>query len=125
MTKKILSEINENDLDGLIYAAVDRALQARLSKTATPTDRTFTIKELAVFLKCSKVSVHAYKKLGLPYYRIGRTVIFKESEVLHFMKKKQKSIATTTEYRQDKILTGKRIAYNHVLEKKHTELSRE
>ena len=46
----------------------------------------YTIKELAVFLHCSKVSVHNYKKLGLPFYRLGRKILFKKQEVLNFMK---------------------------------------
>ena len=46
----------------------------------------FNIIELARFLKCSKVSVHQYKKKGLPFYRIGRKILFKKTEVLNFMK---------------------------------------
>lgn len=46
----------------------------------------FSIKELANFLHCSKVSIHNYKKLGLPFYRIGRKILFKKQEVLNFMK---------------------------------------
>lgn len=46
----------------------------------------FSIKELANFLHCSKVSVHNYKKMGLPFYRIGRKILFKKEEVLNFMK---------------------------------------
>src|ERR1700740_540911 len=46
----------------------------------------FNIIELALFLKCSKVSVHQYKKRGLPFYRIGRKILFKKTEVLNFMK---------------------------------------
>jgi hypothetical protein len=47
---------------------------------------TFNILELAKFLRCSKVSIHNYKKLGMPFYRIGRKVLFKKNEVLNFMK---------------------------------------
>ncbi len=46
----------------------------------------FNIKELAQFLKCSKVSIHQYKKKGLPFYRIGRKILFKKTEVLNFMR---------------------------------------
>jgi excisionase family DNA binding protein len=46
----------------------------------------YSIKELATFLHCSKVSIHNYKKLGLPFYRIGRKILFKKQEVLNFMK---------------------------------------
>ena len=47
---------------------------------------TFSILELAKFLRCSKVSIHNYKKLGMPFYRIGRKILFKKNEVLNFMK---------------------------------------
>lgn len=45
----------------------------------------FTIRQCAEFLHCSVVSIHNYKKQGMPYYRIGRKVLFKKSEVLEFM----------------------------------------
>ena len=55
----------------------------------------FNILELSKFLHCSKVSIHNYKKLGLPFYRIGRKLLFKKTEVLNFMKSlKHKRILT-------------------------------
>lgn len=56
------------------------------TKSADSLDHHFTITQLQVFLSCSKVTIHAYKKKGLPYYRIGRKVLFKKSEVLEFMR---------------------------------------
>lgn len=44
------------------------------------------ISELAKFLNCTKTSIHNYKKLGMPFYKIGRKILFKKSEVLEFMK---------------------------------------
>jgi excisionase family DNA binding protein len=49
-------------------------------------DECFDISGLAEFLHCSKVSIHNYKKKGMPFYRIGRKLLFKKSEVLKFMK---------------------------------------
>jgi excisionase family DNA binding protein len=55
----------------------------------------FSIKELANFLRCSKVSIHNYKKQGMPFYRIGRKILFKKLEVLNFMKSlKSKRVIT-------------------------------
>ena len=51
-----------------------------------PSEEVFNIMELAKFLRCSKVSIHNYKKLGMPFYRIGRKLLFKKAEVLNFMK---------------------------------------
>lgn len=42
----------------------------------------FTIGELADYLKCTKATIHAYKKRGVfPYYQTGRTVYFIKSEI--------------------------------------------
>ncbi len=50
----------------------------------------FTIEQLRKFLNCSKVTLHNYKKKGMPYYRIGRKLLFKKSEVLDFMRRNVK-----------------------------------
>lgn len=44
------------------------------------------ISQLTEFLHCSKASIHNYKKLGMPFYRIGRKILFRKNEVLNFMK---------------------------------------
>lgn len=46
----------------------------------------FTISQLCDFLSCSKQSIHNYKKAGLPYYRIGRKILFEKRRVMEFMK---------------------------------------
>lgn len=51
-----------------------------------------SIEECAKFLGVSKVTIHAYKGQGMPHYKMGRTVKFKKSEVLNFMKQKEKPI---------------------------------
>ena len=72
----------------LIDKAIKEKEQAQtlLSENLKGKDEHFTIKQLAAFLNCSKVSIHNYKKLGLPFYRIGRKILFKKQEVMNFMK---------------------------------------
>lgn len=55
-------------------------------------DEHFNIDGLQKFLHCSKASIHNYKKEGLPFYRIGRKVLFQKSEVLAFLKSRQKKV---------------------------------
>lgn len=50
-------------------------------------DAHFTIKQLTKFLHCSRMSIHNYKKLGLPFYRLGRKILFKKDEVVAFMRR--------------------------------------
>ncbi|MGN7203925.1 helix-turn-helix domain-containing protein [Pedobacter sp. SAFR-022] len=45
-------------------------------------DERFTIPQLAEYLKVNKLTIHRYKKNGVfPFYQVGRTVFFKQSEV--------------------------------------------
>lgn len=45
-------------------------------------DENYDINELADYLKCSVQTVHNIKKEGtIPFYRLGRKVYFKKSEV--------------------------------------------
>lgn len=76
----------------LTKQVVEETLQEKEQKKETDKNRdeekaeTFNISQLAEFLRCSKVSIHNYKKLGMPFYRIGRKILFKKNEVLNFMK---------------------------------------
>jgi prophage regulatory protein len=50
-----------------------------------------TTVEAARFLKVSLVSIHTWKReQGLPFYRIGRSLRFKKSDLVAFTEKKNK-----------------------------------
>jgi excisionase family DNA binding protein len=55
-----------------------------------PNDDYMNIGQLAGFLNCSKVTLNKYRNQGLPYFRIGRKILFKKTEVLDYMKNKKK-----------------------------------
>jgi len=78
----ILSPISLENFEQLIKKSVTAALA--LTQPHPPTDppQQFTITELAAYLRCSKATVHSYKKRGIfKYYQTGRTVYFKKSEI--------------------------------------------
>ncbi len=76
LTKKLIEDvINGNNLGN------DPS-----KKEAAPNEEVFSILELSKFLRCSKVSIHNYKKKGMPFYKIGRKLLFKKAEILNFMK---------------------------------------
>jgi excisionase family DNA binding protein len=72
----------------LIERAMNKYVEKHeeLFKADASQDVSFDINELAGYLRCSKVSIHSYKKLGMPFYKIGRKLLFKKEEVLQFMK---------------------------------------
>jgi len=67
------------------------ATEPKQEKTAKENEH-LTMNQLTEFLSCSKVTVHNYKNRGLPYFRVGRKLLFKKSEVLDFMRKNVKRI---------------------------------
>lgn len=78
-TKDIVSEVvNEN--------ALHTQFNHPILESKTTELEHFTIAQLAEFLHCTKPSIHNYKKAGLPYFRIGRKVLFEKKKVMEFMK---------------------------------------
>ncbi len=59
--------------------------QAKQGNNPSNDEETLNTKELCAYLKCTTMSIHNYKKLGLPFYKIGRKLLFKKAEVLDFM----------------------------------------
>lgn len=89
---KPLYTLTIDEYKSLLRTLINEALDARepLRKSLHQGDdlqgEHFTIKQLTDFLSCSKQSIHNYKKAGLPYYRIGRKILFEKTKVLEFMK---------------------------------------
>lgn len=75
MKNIILSPIAVPDLVDMIVNEIE-ARRSQLNSPSQEQDLQLTIKELASFLGCSKVTVHQYRKQGLPCYQIGRKVLF-------------------------------------------------
>lgn len=73
----------------LVSDAVQDELTQRQQQEPSPHEKNehFTIQELTRFLRCSRMSIYNYKKLGLPFYRIGRKILFRKNEVLEFMRR--------------------------------------
>ena len=76
LTKKLITEALNTSKEG----------DGKVKNDIKSEEEVFNILELSKFLRCSKVSIHNYKKLGMPFYRIGRKLLFNKAEVLNFMK---------------------------------------
>ena len=72
----------------LVEESINEKMQSNNSQKLdeVPERSELSISELTRFLHCSKASVHNYKKLGMPFYRIGRKILFRKNEVLDFMR---------------------------------------
>lgn len=89
---KPLFSLTVGEFMGLVRRLVEEAIaeKTQLNGAGEPAakdgEEVFTIRELMDFLRCSKASIHNYKNAGLPFYRVGRKVLFRKAEVLTFMK---------------------------------------
>jgi len=83
MENYILSPISLEHFELLIKKSVTAALtQTQSIPDPTEESQQFTISELAAYLKCTKATIHAYKKRGIfKYYQTGRTIFFKRQDV--------------------------------------------
>lgn len=88
--QKPLFTLSVAEFMALVRTLVDKTIEDReKTKNKEPEksgDEVFNIAELGKFLRCSKASIHNYKHLGLPFYRVGRKILFRKNEVLAFMK---------------------------------------
>lgn len=72
------------EIENSLKLLIDKFLKSDLDRQdkIIAEDITYTIKELAVYLECSKSTVHRYKdNKSIPYYQVGRKVSFKKSEI--------------------------------------------
>ncbi len=79
------------DISDLVQSVVQSTIQSLKSENQLLQDsanvfkvdeQIFSISELAAYLRCSKVTIHAYKnRRVIPFYQTGKTVFFKRSEV--------------------------------------------
>ena len=89
-----LIQLSEDELLTLIRQAVREEIKEfakislsevndhHLRQTKLLEDQQFDIPGLAACLQCSVMTVHNLKKEGsIPFYRLGRTIYFKKSEI--------------------------------------------
>ena len=83
MENMILSPISLENFEQLIKKSVTAALAfAQPQPPTVEAPQQFTITELAAYLRCTKATVHSYKKRGIfKFYQTGRTVYFKKDEI--------------------------------------------
>lgn len=84
---KPLYALSIEEFIALIKKLIEETLESKekSKQENVQQEEVFSINELAGFLRCSKVSIHNYKKIGMPFYRVGRKLLFKKTEVLKFM----------------------------------------
>jgi len=90
MKKALLTEVSIEELDQLIQKSVAAAINASGAQKTDDGDELLTVAEAAEFLKCTKVSIHVWKRdKGLKFHKIGRSTRFKKSELLEFLTRRK------------------------------------
>jgi len=88
MQETLLISISRDELKQLIQEAVNDSNRIVEIHNTTADDKFVNIGDLTRIFKVSKTTINNWKNLGkIPYYKIGRLVYFKESEVIGSMKR--------------------------------------
>ena len=92
MERQIIFSLSLSEFQDIIHNAVKEALQTNPGRHTSlqGADEYLDIAELAEMLSCSLSTIHRYKKLGMPFYRVERKVMFSKNRVLRFMERNVK-----------------------------------
>jgi len=84
MEEIIFTKMTTKELKDLITECVSQVLTEQSRTPEKKEEETLlTVAELSKYLGVSKVTIHIWKWEGkLPFYRMGRRVYFKKSEIL-------------------------------------------
>lgn len=86
--------LNEGDLDQLLRRAVFQAM-GELRETDLPTqkqepEKLLTTQEACELLRCSKPTLHRWKRAGIiPFVRIGVNIRYRESDLKKLLETKK------------------------------------
>ena len=83
MNEIVLTYLTKPEIEKIIQEGLQNYFQnTKIESSEKEADKLFSIRELAIYLKCSIATIHAYKKRkAIPYFQIGRKVFFKKSDV--------------------------------------------
>lgn len=91
MKQTILLNSSIEEFEGMIRSVIIDLLQNHFQNSSDPESDEILNREQALkFLGCSSPTLINFQKNGLPFYRLGRSVYFKKTEILEFAKVKKK-----------------------------------
>ncbi len=89
--EKVFYLTSENDIKRIVQNVVDELRSSNPVEKPEPeaTERLYTTKEALDFLRCSKPTLHRWKKEGIiPHVRIGTNIRYKESDLMKLIESK-------------------------------------
>ena len=87
--KTKITDLSLTEFNTVIETALMKGLQILTFKQD---DEVLNRQEALEFLGCSSPTLINHQNNGLPYYRLGRSVYFRKSEILEFSKVKTKKL---------------------------------
>ena len=91
MKQTILLNASIEEFEGIIRSVMIELLKKHFEKTSSDKpDEVLNREQVLEFLGCSSPTLINHQKNGLPFFRLGRSVYFKKTEILEFAKVKKK-----------------------------------
>lgn len=89
----LLISLNKEELKKMLESVLCEMLKKNEAVKESPEKEDVLSREKALqFIGCSSTTLLKYQKEGLPFYQIGRKVMFRKSEILEFSRVQLKTI---------------------------------
>lgn len=95
MEKILVTTLQLEDLQNLIKESIRQVLNENVEEKSKPEEKEeiLTTEDIQRMFKVSKVTIHKWKKkMILPYYKMGRKVYFKKSEIFGLLEVKRRKL---------------------------------
>ncbi len=95
MEQILITTLQVEDLQNLIKESIRQVFNENIEEKNKPEEKEeiLTTEDIQKMFKVSKVTIHKWKKKGiLPYYKMGRRVYFKKSEIFGLLEVKRRKL---------------------------------
>ena len=91
VVERVLYVTSESDMDRIVTNAINKAMKLQLIETNDNSEKLYTAEEACKLLRCSKPTLHRWKKEGIiPFARIGTNIRYKESDIKNLLNTKKR-----------------------------------
>ena len=91
VVERVLYVTSESDMDRIVTNAINKAMKLQLIETSDNSEKLYTAEEACKLLRCSKPTLHRWKKEGIiPFVRIGTNIRYKESDIKNLLNTKKR-----------------------------------
>ncbi|MDD3725371.1 MAG: helix-turn-helix domain-containing protein [Bacteroidales bacterium] len=91
MTTQVMYLVSKDDIKDIAISIVEQLRKEIPEPVESKEEKLYTSEEACAYLRCSKPTLHRWKKEGIiPHVRIGSNIRYKESDLRNLLESKKK-----------------------------------